>query len=112
MTADSRSLGEGRVKPVSKRARRAMAECPHCDEPGIIRSSEMVTPLIRDFYFACSNPKCGHSWKAQMSFVHTISQPTQPREGLELKMSPARSRKNKETTAHNGDPPVISTTAA
>ncbi len=105
MNSDSRTMGEGRVKPRATRARRAMADCPHCDEPGIIRSSEMVTPLHRDFYFTCSNPRCGHSWKAQMSFVHTISQPSQPRDGLNLPISPARS-------AHNGDPPRMPKTAA
>ncbi|MES2905036.1 MAG: ogr/Delta-like zinc finger family protein [Pseudomonadota bacterium] len=112
MNADPRTIGEGRVKPFAKRKRRAMADCPHCGEPGIIRSSELVTALHRDFYFTCSDPKCGHGWKAQLSFVHTISMPSQPREGLQLPISPARSRKGDDRPAHNGDPPMIPRTAA
>lgn len=105
MTADTRTMGEGRVKPAAARKRRAMADCPHCDAPGIIRSSELVTPLHRDFYFTCSNPKCGHSWKAQLSFVHTISLPSQQREGLQLPVRTPR-------TTRNGDPPIARKPAA
>lgn len=105
MNSYSHMMSPGRIKAITKRKRGAMADCAHCGEPGIVRSSETVTPLHRDFYFTCSNPKCGHSWKAQLSFVHTIALPAQQKEGLQLPVMKPRSTRN-------GDPPIARKPAA
>jgi hypothetical protein len=83
-------LDEPSERTRASRGGRALAHCPHCQSPGIIRTSAPVTILVRDIYFLCTNPECGHSWKAQLSFLHTISQPATPRAGLDLPVSPIR----------------------
>lgn len=86
---------------------RAMARCPHCESPARIRTSEEVTILHRDIIFICNNSECGHSWKAQMSFVHSIAVPSNPRPGLDLPVSPLRRRQGE----HMGsDPPAMADT--
>lgn len=79
----------------------SIARCPHCESPGFIRTSEEVTILHRDLWLQCSNVQCGHSWKASLAFVHTISMPVNPKEGLDLPVSPPRYRERRR----NGDPP-------
>lgn len=93
------------LSPQPERRRRATARCPHCEQPGICRQSAEVTILHRDMWFVCSNPHCGHSWKATLSFVHTVAKPAQPRAGLDLPVSPLPSRRN-------GDPPMTEKSAA
>ena len=70
--------------------KRALAHCPHCHAPAKIRTSEAVDIFHRDIWFLCSNTDCGHSWKAQLAFVHSIALPARPRPGLQLPLSPQR----------------------
>ena len=84
-----------------KRARGSIARCPHCESPAFIRTSEEVTILHRDLWLYCTNPECGHSWKASLSFVHTVSLPSRPKAGLDLPISEPRYRERRR----NGDPP-------
>jgi hypothetical protein len=63
-------------------------ECPHCAEPSNVRTSKTVTPTYREFYYQCPNIDCGHTWKAALSFIHTISPSACPRMGLELPVAP------------------------
>ena len=86
---------------------RAMARCPHCVSAGKIRTSEEVTILHREIIFICSNTDCGHSWKAQMSFVHSIAVPTKQRPGLNLAVSPLGRRHGDNV---GSDPPTLSAT--
>lgn len=79
-------------------SRRAFARCPYCQSPGRIRNSEAVSILHRDVYFDCINLSCGHRWKAQLSFVHSITLP----DGVapELPVTPQRPRRRRD-----GEPP-------
>lgn len=81
---------------------RASMRCPHCRHRGTVRSSVEVTELHRDLWYQCSNIACGHTWRAQLSFVHTISQPANPRPGLSL---PVGDQKHRKPDRRNGDPP-------
>ena len=85
------------------------ARCPHCESPGIVRTSTEMTILCRDVYFICSNVECGHSWKAQLSFVHTIGRPANPRPDLHLPVSPEPARRHHKQGA---DPPAAEQDAA
>lgn len=67
--------------------RRAPARCPYCEAPGKIRTSEEVTLMVRDIYIDCTDPECGHRWKAKLEFEHSIAVPAsagQPREGIPI----------------------------
>ena len=60
-------------------SRGALAHCPYCEGPARVRNSIPVTMTHRDMYFYCRNPKCGHTWKAQLSFVYSIrASPSSP----------------------------------
>lgn len=57
----------------SVKMQRGIMKCPVCRARSIIRDSEEVTVLVRDLYFICTNVDCGHTWKAQLGFVYTLS---------------------------------------
>ena len=104
MTAEStrRAKFSGRYRNA------AIARCPHCESPGTIRSSEEVTILHRDLWLICTNADCGHSWKAQLSFVHSISLPANPRPGLDL---PVGQNKRRHDETPGTDPPHMTDAA-
>jgi hypothetical protein len=64
-----------------------MMECPHCETPSPIRTSKTVTLTFREIYYQCPNFECGHTWKASLAFIHTISPSARPRPGLDLAMA-------------------------
>lgn len=85
--------GEG-VIPVrnvvmTKRVRRGTIICPVCRDDAAIRHSEQITDLVKHFLIHCQNTGCGHTWKAQMSFVYTISPSAIERPDLVLPQAPA-----------------------
>ncbi len=47
--------------------------CPHCKAKAATRSSREITPIYREVYLACSNVLCGHTYKASIAVVSTIS---------------------------------------
>jgi len=62
--------------------------CPHCETTGKIRTSKTVTVTYRELYYACPNFLCGHTWKASLAFVHTISESACPKMGVQLPKAP------------------------
>ncbi len=75
------------------------ARCPYCKAPGRIRSSQEVSLLHRDIWFYCTDDSCGHVWKAQLSFVHSIATPSGV--PIELPVQPTRYRRDRRA----GEPP-------
>ncbi len=71
----------------SVKMQRGIMKCPVCRARSVIRDSEEVTPLVRDLYFICTNVDCGHTWKAQLGFVYTLS-PSAIENDLELPAAP------------------------
>lgn len=51
---------------------RVSQRCPACQAPAIIRTPEDITPLVRNFYFHCTNTDCGQTWVSQLSVQHAI----------------------------------------
>ncbi|PKQ00189.1 MAG: transcriptional regulator [Alphaproteobacteria bacterium HGW-Alphaproteobacteria-13] len=82
-------------------SRGAAARCPYCKSPGRIRNSEEVSLLHRDVYIDCANDACGHRWKAQLSFVHSISTPSGV--PIDLPVTPHRNRRS----PRDGEPPPV-----
>lgn len=72
----------------SRSPRGVMMTCPHCDSHATSRTSKTVTDLYRELYYICTNVECGHTWKASLSFLHTISASACPKPGLELRRAP------------------------
>lgn len=47
--------------------------CPHCKSKAATRNSREITPVYREVYLACGNVLCGHTYKAALHVVSTIS---------------------------------------
>lgn len=73
---------------MSTRMRKGFVHCPHCNSPATIRTSEAITPTVKDLYLICLNPDCGHTWKAQLSGVYTLSPSAIPNPEISLPMAP------------------------
>ncbi|OHC96407.1 MAG: hypothetical protein A2792_00225 [Sphingomonadales bacterium RIFCSPHIGHO2_01_FULL_65_20] len=73
--------------PDSVKIQRGIMKCPACRGRSVIRDSEEVTPLVRDLYFICMNVDCGHTWKAQLGFVYSLSPSAIPHD-LDLPAAP------------------------
>lgn len=52
--------------------------CPHCGSKAQIRSSKVVSKLSRVAFCQCKNLACGHTFKAAVEIVSTISPPAFP----------------------------------
>lgn len=62
--------------------------CPHCHTGTRVRSSEQVTPLIREVRYLCDNDDCGHLFVAQIAIVRTVRRSLSPRPGIDLPVLP------------------------
>jgi hypothetical protein len=69
--------------------RRGSMRCPHCRSIANRRSSAEVTPTYWDIYYTCSDPRCGHTWKAALSYVYGLSPSAVPDPSLDLPMRAA-----------------------
>jgi hypothetical protein len=78
------SESSSRVRTDRGNPRRLSTRCAHCRCIARVQSKKVVTPTYDELYFQCTNLMCGHTWKAALSFVHTISPSAEPREGLNL----------------------------
>lgn len=62
--------------------------CPHCRAGSFRRSSRMITPMLREVFYACRNIACGHTWKASLIFEYSLSPSAIPDPGLNLPLRP------------------------
>lgn len=77
------------------RANRSLMLCPHCNSASLIRNSDRVTPVAKDLYMNCLNTDCGHTWKAQISIVHTLSPSAMPDPEIDIPMAPPEYQRRK-----------------
>jgi len=61
--------------------------CPHCGQPGKIRTSRAVTCLTREAYVQCQNIECCHVWKVVIGAVTTIVQSLIPNPAVYIRVS-------------------------
>lgn len=47
--------------------------CNSCGHKGRIGSREEVSSMFVKLYCQCLDPKCGHSWVANLTYSHTLS---------------------------------------
>ncbi len=52
--------------------------CPHCGELATIRSSKLLSKLVKEAMCQCKNLACGHIFVANIEVVRTILSPLFP----------------------------------
>ncbi|OJY65500.1 MAG: hypothetical protein BGP16_12805 [Sphingobium sp. 66-54] len=50
-----------------------MMKCPVCGSRSFVRTSEELTPTVRQLYYYCGNIACSMTWKSMLSIVAVIS---------------------------------------
>jgi hypothetical protein len=58
--------------------------CPHCEQPGKIRTSRTITRMTREAYVQCENLDCCHVWKVIIGAVTTIAPSINPNTAVYL----------------------------
>lgn len=66
---------------------RTFMACPHCHSGALVRTSHVLTPMIRESIMACRNVACGHTFIVVSSIDRTLSPSAIPRAGVDLKVS-------------------------
>jgi len=59
-------------------------KCPHCSSDCVIRDSEQLSDLVRRIKFACTDPDCGHTFKATLEVTHSLSASSKPNPTIRL----------------------------
>lgn len=62
--------------------------CPHCGTWSTVRNSEYYAPLVRAVFFQCRQLHCGHTWKAHLEVIHTITPSAVPNPNINIPLSP------------------------
>jgi hypothetical protein len=65
--------------------------CPHCDGKSITRSSRELSKTMRELFYICMTPECGHTYVATLEIVRTLSPSAQPNPEVHLPLSPTSS---------------------
>mgnify|MGYP001234609690 CR=1 FL=1 len=80
---------EFRLQPGGSRAGDGcFLRCPKCDTQAAIRRSDRPTPTVTQMDCICSNVACGHTFRADIVFVHSISPGNIDRPDLDLPVCP------------------------
>jgi len=58
--------------------------CPHCGARAALRSSEQVTPLVREARVLCNDEECGHAFVVQISAIRTVRPSARPNPAVHL----------------------------
>lgn len=69
------------------RAEGTRMACPHCGFDSVIRTSMVMTKLMRETTYACTNPECGHTFIALTEIVRTLSPSATPDPSVSIPLS-------------------------
>jgi len=69
-------------------ARDPFIVCPKCEAPAFIRRSERQTEKVKHLTCHCTNSACGHIFKMELVFVHTLVPGNIDRPDLDLPVCP------------------------
>ena len=62
-----------RLKPGGRKARNgSFLICPKCNAPSFIRDSEYLSERVTQMICHCTDSACGHTYRADIVFVHTL----------------------------------------
>lgn len=78
-----------RLRPGGKRTGRdCFLRCAKCDAPGMIRRSDRPTATTTQLTVHCTDSACGHIWRADVVFVHSMVEGNIDRPDLDLPVCP------------------------
>ena len=78
-----------RLAPGGKSAgRNCFLLCPKCDAPAYIRRSERKTETVTQMVCHCTDSACGHTYRADIVFVHSLVEGNIDRPDLDLPVCP------------------------
>ncbi|RGE46145.1 transcriptional regulator [Comamonas testosteroni] len=77
--------------------------CPHCGFDSVIRTSWMMTKLMRETTYQCSNPECSHSFIALTEIVRTLSPSATPDPTINIPLSSHVRRDGMRVVLDNAD---------
>lgn len=66
----------------------AFVTCPKCEAPCFIRRSERITETVKHLTAHCTNSGCGHIFKVEVSFIHSLVEGNIQRPELNLPVCP------------------------
>ena len=66
----------------------ALVICPKCEAPCFIRRSVRITETVKHLTAHCTNSGCGHIFKAELAFVHSLVPGNLDRPDLDLAVCP------------------------
>lgn len=66
----------------------ALITCAKCDAPAFIRKSTRVTETVKHMICHCTDSGCGHIFRMELVFVHTLVPGLIPRPDLNLPVCP------------------------
>jgi hypothetical protein len=58
--------------------------CPHCDSKAVARSSKALSATLREIFYQCVDPECGHTYVANLEIVRTLSPSAKPNSAISL----------------------------
>lgn len=82
--------------------------CPKCDVQAAIRRSDRLTPTTTQMECHCTNTACGHTFRADIVFVHSISEGNIDRPDLDLPVCPREQRTHIVPAARDGPDDQVS----
>jgi len=85
---DYREESEQVARGDTHQTRRMCLQCPHCGHDAIVRTSRRLSPLLREVYYQCSNVVCGHTFKANLEIIKTLSPSSMPNPAIAAQLSP------------------------
>lgn len=62
--------------------------CPKCNAPAFIRRSERVTETVTQMTCHCTDSACGHTYRSDIVFVHSLVEGNIDRPDLNLPVCP------------------------
>ena len=66
----------------------ALVICPKCDAPCFIRKSIRVTETVKHLICHCTDSGCGHTFKSELVFIHSLVEGNVDRPDLNLPVCP------------------------
>ncbi|MXO73561.1 ogr/Delta-like zinc finger family protein [Alteraurantiacibacter buctensis] len=77
-----------RLHSGGRNSNHALVACPKCEAPAFIRDSEQLTEKVKHLICHCTNSGCGHVFKMELAFVHTLVAGNLDRPDLDLPVCP------------------------
>lgn len=93
-----------RLKPGGRKARGgAFLICPKCNAPSFIRDSNYLSERVTQLICHCTDSACGHTYRADIVFVHSLVEGNVDRPDLDLEVCPRDQVSHVRPPGHDAD---------